>query len=937
MTQPKKPRVPRRHTRRKLTFRRLRMRAPVRSFVDDIKEGSMFGKATIEVPEINRRVTYDYSCGGYLDYFIDKAQADFTGAIQPYYLWSVSPPTAISTPVIVPSFGIVPPVGGMGAPKRYLGDTDAGETYGRQIDGITTAPERYYVNKHFELDRLTFVRQLELTAASGNTFDFNDPFQNPILNDNDLRLLLATNVYGFVVAYIMKMGNVGLFETIYEAGRLLGVIDTSSLKYFNKTFFEKEIYRLIKLVWEDLTPDSAKQEKATRNDVEQTFSGGQSQPMEIDDEEEVSGKRRMKYIKQSAPREPSSKTLQLYKALCFKLEPHHDFHGARVSVKNKSVGPITSNKKGYYDSLMNVVKKFENRKPPIPFNIDNFTGLYYTEQDMFSSFDEFTNLLKIMKEIGADQKCYTISFKEKVDEEISSRLGESGFAKVASEEVTVSAVIDKLKELFGERRIYRDASGSVFLKRLSDLPKNKFGGPLRDSIEGSTDFAERLFDGAGASKLRDPDTILADYYGQIFRPTDIDFGKYINPENPGINSIAITPSIIKGTRIGRNEVVSFTINLPYKLSNGTWNFFPLVFDCAVYDLSLLIRYYMWVRDEDLKTGKGWKEQGKDQDIDTCKEECNKMIWVLLNVKRAGDHGQAERAKEADGIFESGDQLAACYGMMIDATTIVTYSRQGYGNNFILYGTELTYGQVLSMIKNYTDSMPDIKQGIDEILSNVPSQDPKLKVSEMEGDYRKTLMDMLTLSSSIVKINTVVKSVSMGKITLVKMIEGLKNAFDQVQRKLTSGTSMRETAIEVLRALPAKTILNMFSGDFLKSNKNRSEFETLFRSLNLLVFILEEIRNLVGAYASLQNTVVRLVKDYFTQLFRGLDLQKVVGLKNNMEYVLDNLKKGRTGLFSSIMNDINNYVEDTITDLLGPVKEFMTSLQSFQMSQQQNNE
>jgi hypothetical protein len=130
---------------------------------------------------------------------------------------------------------------------------------------------------------------------------------------------------------------------------------------------------------------------------------------------------------------------------------------------------------------------------------------------------------------------------------------------------------------------------------------------------------------------------------------------------------------------------------------------------------------------------------------------------------------------------------------------------------------------------------------------------------------------------------------------------------------------------------------MFSGDFLKSNKNRSEFETLFRSLNLLVFILEEIRNLVGAYASLQNTVVRLVKDYFTQLFRGLDLQKVVGLKNNMEYVLDNLKKGRTGLFSSIMNDINNYVEDTITDLLGPVKEFMTSLQSFQMSQQQNNE
>jgi hypothetical protein len=681
-------------------------------------------------------------------------------------------------------------------------------------------------------------------------------------------------------------------------------------------------------------------------DVEDTNGGSSSE--RSSSEGSAANPSKLKALKLKAP---DSKYSDIYNNLSIRLEPPDDFDG--VTLKTKSKGTITkSAQKDQYNNLKKIVHNYEEKNT---FRIDDFTPKDLTGDSEFSSYDEFTNLLKIMRKIEASKNSVTLSFKEAVDNKITADSLNKIWGKgISGQDFALHKIIEEVAKLISGRRLFRDAGGSVFLGRIADVESSLTRFPeinkLIEGIKSSTEFAERLYDGAGQSTLKNKDEIKVDYFTQVFNsPTlpQTDFRKYINPDPKPTNApyIIISPSIDKGKKISDSDEVTYSISFPYFQETkgkrkkdeppaGEWKFPTLNFDGVIYDLSLLVRYFLELLNMlEIPGMTSWLGKANDEEArKKCRKQCTDMIWVLLNLKRMGDHGQAERAKADNGIFESGDQLAAAYGMMIEVPTIATYSRQGYGNHFILYGAELSLDQLIISIKNYLDNLPVLKVVIDDKPLKELIDD---KVANLTEENKEQAQKILTLVSGLVKLDETFKvSGPSGKnqVTIVTVLKKVIESFDKMNNDLLgSACGMRETAKKVVKCLPLRTILTLFAGG---RNKIKSDIETTVNTFMLLINILREMYVIASGFGWLPYVKAFIIGKIEAIIPAGKVLP---GVRENLSKILNDIKtetetgldtsKPVSGYINRFFDNIRQHVNIELDYILKPIIEFIEKVES----------
>lgn len=926
---------------------RARQRPFIRSDLPTIIKNNIEGGFQLDFPA----ATYNYSIGGSLDYFIEKVRNDLSYLYQKYAEPDVEE-SDVTKPVTEPEFN-----------TKFN----------------TLAWKQLALRPRFRIRRRRTMKTFESLGRFKNKVDdllsAGKPGVGAKLDQNiidDLKIIQQLmidedddeHVFNFILRRLLEK-EFTISKTIPEPSVLLDDISNqiSRLKLDENVKREligeiiDEILVIIRIVsgeYKQHAKDFTERETRFINNYFSTklIKAWENLIVEYDYDEQVptvgsAGPSGMKALKLRAP----ATNLDFYNYLCFLLEPHHDFHGDRVTLKTKSKGSITTSNKDAYKVLKRVAEEYDKKTR---FNIDDFTDTYVKNNydDLkreFTSYDEFTNLLKIMKKINASQNSVTLSFKEAVDNKITkdslNKVWGKGFS---GQDLALHELIEEVAKLVSGRGIYRDAGGSVFLGRIADLEKQFATDtnikPLIEKIKSSTEFAERLFDGAGQSNLSGNDEIKVDYFGvskttmgyngKVFNgPEEFEINKYINPQNTKdlFNYILINPSIAQGTRISVNDNVSYKIAFPKRVGKQ-WKVWTLEFDSVVYDLSLLIRYYLDLTEK-IKLLSDTDLWGNGNTKSKAIQECKDMIWVLLNLKRMGDHGQAERAKVDGGIFESGDQLAAAYGMMIDVPTIVTYSRQGFGNHFILYGADLDLGQLKDMINKYLEKIP---AGYTDLKNNI--QDKTTIVDKVDANK------ILTLVSGIVKLNDVF-TIDGGKgkktMTLTTVLQTIVGSFEKMKTDLLGGASGRESTRVLLKALPWKTLLSLFTGG---KKKLKSDIEIMVNTFMLLINILGEMYNIAtGLDAGITNQeskIIPTIKTYIKQRLQPLipiDNDKTIlkGIKTNIEDIIEKLGQEQadsssfgalTKYVDRFFGDIQSHIELEFKDILIPINDFITKIE-----------
>lgn len=555
-----------------------------------------------------------------------------------------------------------------------------------------------------------------------------------------------------------------------------------------------------------------------------------------DDEEDIIEKMVFKKRRMSAPRQSKDRKIDdLYKYLSLYLEPTHDFIGGiRTETKeDKSTGKIKdmlkdSNFKknvlkpisdiNLKDNLIKVISKFKDSIP---------AGYGYDGKD------ELRNLLEIMTFINAKDKCLSLSFQQskfKPNTDEAYSLGEKIQKGIQS---MLKFLIEKF--FVGVNRIFRDADGTIFIH---SIEKEKKG-----SIPWGSDlFAEKMLDGAGSRMFTSGEeidrTLLVDYRNEVYSVASSAISKnnwenYIVEGEPKEHQIQIKPYPLRA----RNnlKVMDIKEERIFKINLGKG--LVVNFDPTVHDLSLFVKYYMKL------------------DSETPKQVYKDMIWVLLSVKRMGDHGQAERALISAGVFESGDHLSAAYGMLIDTPTLFKYTTE-----LTMFKTSSKVSQIIKVIqqssKNILKLLPRAKifKTLSDDVSRKYQYDGNLMASDIKNN--EMLIDTMTMLSSISKLLGFV--FSKNKNTPEKVISDtfgkVKVIYDQYKTKLIGG----ERILSISKDL-AKAALFFF----MKKNS----ISKAMSGFDILVRVLVEIKSVVKKdyFNKYENTITQIIENNISVL------------------------------------------------------------------------
>lgn len=604
-----------------------------------------------------------------------------------------------------------------------------------------------------------------------------------------------------------------------------------------------------------------------------------------------------------------TKNNSLYQYLCLYLDPHHDFLGGRSETKDKMTGELATSFKNndVKQAVMERVKRVDDfkdrlrdylRKDDIPYNYD------------YRGTTELINLMKIMQFIDARQKCISLSFKEssftpsKVD---SSARPSKGNESVLSSINEIAEYI--ISNLFGtdSGRIYRDASGTDFIKGLSE----KGYKPITQ-LGGDVPFAEKLLDGAGPRsfsakdgsspddrkiRVNYVDNILLHPYSSPISSSSSDanpccrwsmdnWGKYIVEGVPEVNQIQVIPYFLTPGSVINNDVKrEFKICLPYsgekkfnkdkKVENKLF----VSFDPFVNDLALIIKYYMDLMAE--------AKKGNDEEKQQTYEN---MIWVLLNLKRAGDHGQAERALVgAGGIFESGDHLASAYGMMIDAKTLFRYTTE-----LVMYKTASTVEQVSGMILTcinyirtslsvfpitvaFSLTLQEFQRGV---VAVAEKYDKDIKMDQITGDAadedKKFLLTALTLVSALRNLMDYVGVISSNfKTPLMVLFAKTKSLYERYRKTLQDEKRTEPSKLDL-----AKAVLEFYT--------NKNKFRKIVSGFDTLIRVVVEISSSIASPGF--EEFRELVEKRIVTQIQGLTGLEVGEMVDSSGLIINQLKK-----------------------------------------------
>jgi hypothetical protein len=320
--------------------------------------------------------TYNYSIGGSLDYFIEKVRNDLSYLYQKYSE-PVSEEPVSEEPVNVknltnplnktlrnygyhqlapkPRFRIRRRQVMRNPPTDDEPEPTDDEPEPTPTEFQITCPE--YTN--FESDKNVLFNKVDsllepslrgdstLEELKQESFIENAMIMKQIL-DGDITDYIAATV---LLSDLNYDNDESFFKSLTEAVKtgmnnaMMQISPTGegklldSYTYFNKTKLNKCLENLFDILI-GRALDKIKEEYNYTVDVEDTNGGSSS-------EGSAANPSKLKALKLKAP---DSKYSDIYNYLCFRLEPHHDFHG--VTLKNKSKGTITkSNQKDQYNFL----------------------------------------------------------------------------------------------------------------------------------------------------------------------------------------------------------------------------------------------------------------------------------------------------------------------------------------------------------------------------------------------------------------------------------------------------------------------------------------------------------------------------------------------------------------------------------------------------------
>lgn len=602
---------------------------------------------------------------------------------------------------------------------------------------------------------------------------------------------------------------------------------------------------------------------------------------DIDEEEEdifdeiTPKKRRM-----SAPRNlTDGKISSLYNYLSLYLEPAHDFLGGnRSETKDKkatgSIKDIMKNK-NFKNVVLNPIKKidFKERLTDIISGTPAPIGYGYKGKD------EGINLMEIMKFLDVRDKCLTLKFKQasfKPDTDDAESLGEKIQMGIQS---MLKFIVNKF--FVGINRVYRDADGTGFIHSLEKKLESKPGDwkvvnkpeDRRKITSGNELFAEKMLDAAGKQMFEkegeEDRTLRVDYLNEVFKVADKfiknSWGDYIVKNEPKAHQIQIKPyPLWKTDSKSKPPVMNIKEKRIFKINLG--NGLETEFEPSVHDISLFIKYYMYLAEN--ATNKNDENKYND------------MIWVLISIKRMGDHGQAERARVSVGAFESGDRLSAGYGMMIDTPTLFRNL-----TDLTMYKTSSKVSQIIKVIQQSSKAIlkiiPEVK--ILETLANDVSRKYQYdgdKTVTKEFDKSGVLLDTMTLLSSI---NTLLQFVT-NKINntservVSETFQKMKKAYDKYKQKLESGVRVEPSKRDL-----AETALFFFS--------KRETIDKALSGFDILVKVIFEIKNILNNeyFDKYKATIVQMVKNNISSII-SLPNDEI---KQSLNIVIDGINAFKT--------------------------------------------
>lgn len=463
---------------------------------------------------------------------------------------------------------------------------------------------------------------------------------------------------------------------------------------------------------------------------------------------------------------------RLYDHLCFYLEPTHDFaKGDRSKDKEEAKSKEMSKDdiqffkagSGKYvkdDFYLNKLKEIMQPGRE-PFVIDG-------NQIDFGNPDELDSLLKIIEILGMGSRSKTIRFGIPVVK-VTEKTRET-IAIYEDKPLKVPELIGMLTNYFKGKRIFRDAKGTVIVGHLEDTNKD-----IAD-LKGYSYFTEKLFDGAGPNKLDVSDVVKVDYSNQILNtPAKYDDAVRRVFEERIIKTVPdmFTP----GLEVEKGVARKFIVNI-----NQT----EREFGPTVKDYSTIMKYFM------------------NQNLEF-------YVWSMLNLKRAGDHGQVERAKIDNGVFESLDHLAVGYAIMADVPAIFTYSnkKKGVIGEFIMTGVDLYVRTAIDYIRQLLDSNGELcKLFVDfgdvrlfmetKITEYVTYADLSIDSPEISG-VKQEIIQLMDLSSVVLQLNQYYKEkIEFFKSILKPTINQFKTILNNVTgRSRTKPTSPLKTMLEII--------------------------------------------------------------------------------------------------------------------------------------------
>jgi hypothetical protein len=433
--------------------------------------------------------------------------------------------------------------------------------------------------------------------------------------------------------------------------------------------------------------------------------------------------------------------------------------------------------------------------------------------------------------------------------------------------------------------VVRDAKGSLFLKKIFKMDK-----------ESKT--AEIAIDGASGTgmEINQDGIILVNYKDNIFKIPNIEPSKYnvdfMNQDKviPSINNLAKLNFGIqnkKGERTG-----GWSVHQKYNKGDKIY----------VLDERRRKNQQLYDRITVANLAKTMDLISKDSSLTPNKRDI--AYWACLNLKRAGDQGQALYAKEIGGVFDTLDFLAAAYASLQGVDYLV--NSDALKSLYMKITTEISYEDFKTTFINWAVRL-GTKSGSDVVASWVPNLIGWTDGNRVMKENSK--MDFLSMMKELIGVAITIKGTVDGK-------QGeIKNNFDkffgfirEVSTKLSNAASRQSSTISTL-----KNKANLYAS-YLASKKSMiTFFETTFKfisRLNAALILL--IKNIGRFSVDLGIDIREVLISVVTPLLRLLDeiFPNIIQFTTTTQS--NTIEQFLTDFLTSIQNtEIEGFLDDLI--------------------------